>query len=116
MSNENGKKPATPGLDPSLYNQQVCPILSVATLNSVETGLVGVGGQATKRNALANCVGPRCQFFSIMRAPDGSEVTVGCAVALIARGLMYANATMAIPYMQPADLQLPVTETPPGDN
>ena len=90
-TDEKAPSPAEVEIDPKTYNQQVCPILSLATLNSVDTSLVSVGGQATKRQSLANCLGPRCQFFMLLPSLDQQTAIVGCALAHIGRALAYNN-------------------------
>lgn len=67
--------------------QQVCPIMSVATIELPKPGAIMVGGKAPEPQ-FVQCVGKACAFFCPLHDEQGNLVGGGCAVALMPQAVM----------------------------
>lgn len=72
---------------------QICPILSMATLEAPKPGALLVGGKAPEPQ-FAHCIGPSCAFFCALRNEKGEIVDGSCAAVLLPRAVLMLQQTM----------------------
>lgn len=73
--------------------QQVCPLMSIATLEAPKPGALLVGGKPPEPQ-FVQCVGKACAFFCPLHDEKGQLVGGGCAVALIPQALISLQQTI----------------------
>lgn len=73
--------------------QQVCPLMSTATIELPKPGTILVGGKPPEPQ-FVQCVGKACAFFCPLHDEKGTLVGGGCAVALIPQALMALQSTI----------------------
>jgi len=74
--------------------QQVCPLMSIATIDLPKPGAIMVGGKAPEPQ-FVQCVGKACAFFCPLHDEAGNLVGGGCAVALMPQAVMNLANIMA---------------------
>ena len=74
--------------------QQVCPLMSIATIELPKPGAIMVGGKAPEPQ-FVQCVGKACAFFCPLHDEQGNLVGGGCAVALMPQAVMNLANIMA---------------------
>lgn len=74
--------------------QQVCPIMSVATIELPKPGAILVGGKAPEPQ-FVQCVGKACALFCPLHDDQGNVVGGGCAFTLIPQAVMNLTHTVA---------------------
>lgn len=88
--------------------QQVCPIMSVATLEAPKPGALLVGGKPPEPQ-FVQCVKQACAFYCPIQNGNGEVVGGGCAMALIPQALMSLQNTLA-------DLSTDAADAAPSDS
>ena len=69
--------------------QQVCPIMSIATIELPKPGSILVGDQKKPPEPqFVQCVGKACALFCPLHDEQGNLVGGGCALALIPQSVM----------------------------
>lgn len=74
--------------------QQVCPIMSVATIELPKPGAIMVGGKPPEPQ-FVQCVGKACALFCPLHDEQGAVVGGGCAFALVPQAVMNLTHTIA---------------------
>ena len=87
-----------------MQQQQVCPIMSIATIELPKPGAILVGGQKPQTEPqFVQCVGKACALFCPLHDEQGNLVGGGCALALIPQSVMNLTHTVADAVVQGAD-------------
>ena len=76
--------------------QQVCPIMSIATIELPKPGAILIGDQKKPPEPqFVQCVGKACALFCPLHDEQGNLVGGGCAFNLMPQALMSLNHTIA---------------------
>jgi len=101
MSEDQKQNQQQPALPQQPWRQQMCPILSIASLSAPQSAsrIVAVG---TPQSAslhvpeATGCQGPQCSWFVSIANENGEIVSGGCAIALLVPPLSGIAASSAM--------------------